>query len=251
LGDRAFGFEQVADKQKAMTRRFLEAWTSQYSFLGRLTRMSGNKRDTPLADLVRLAVGIEAEAAQSARLIASRKSLEASDALCELSLESRSSKDKSKHSRVEPRRALAAILEGALVPAEVVSAMAGQVGQGDLGADPPQPSTNVVDASAKTNRPANNAWRPKGSSNRPWDDRRCWSCGGQGHTSRFCKTPMAQAIPWTHKEQIQPVSEAEAEVAAGRLARKRSRKNANAASVVKTTVEEPATVKGTPVPENL
>jgi hypothetical protein len=208
LGERAFEADQTELRSRAVRKRFIDGWTDNYPFMRRM-RSAG--RDKPMRDLIRIAVEIEAEAACSKRVLQSRKQVEVAESLGVLLKGVKNTKEAAKTTKVVPLQALAAIGEDEEDPSGEVAARYGQDDRGNARAAPVKQyeKSNTYSQPKANVKPKTSYSKPVGQT--PSGITICWICGGQGHTSRYCRTPKAQGLPWKSAEKQQPKSEDEAE----------------------------------------
>jgi hypothetical protein len=208
LGVRAFGPEEPEMRDFLVRKQFLDGWTRQFTFLGRLKRASRGK---PWRELIRLANEIEAEAVHSLRVIRGRENVEDSETMSELLGGLKPSKTKQK-AKVEPTKALAAIVEEAEGCPTELAALYGRAGYqgggGSQGMTYARPNANAQSKST-AKKPATNR-KSTAQGDPPREPVLCWKCGGRGHTSRYCHTPSHLALPYKSTEK-QPRSDSEQE----------------------------------------
>jgi hypothetical protein len=216
LGVRAYAPDDATMRDRVVRKRFLAGWTKHFSFLGRLKRAVKGK---PWREVIQIACEIEAEAIHSLKIIQSREQLEDNeDTLGVLLEKGKSANNKAKAAKVGPVRALAAVIEEAEGTPEEIVAKFGQ--SGNNGAAKPtvrpyvKPDDNPQNKEAVVKPAYGYAKGEKPT---------CWRCGGQGHTSRFCRTPITQALPDMPKVK-QPMSDDERQVQEGKITQRRDKK---------------------------
>ena len=109
-------------------KRFLEGWTKQFTFLGRLKRAEKGKT---WQKVIQIANSIEAEAVHSLKIIQGRERIEDGESIGALLSGIKTPKSKPIATTVKPVKALAAIVEETEgLPAQI-AALLGRAGYGE------------------------------------------------------------------------------------------------------------------------